>query len=82
MHTRFASSGSNCLEGELLQGAGRGPLHCHGDDATPAGDVGCTQSRAGSVCTRSTCLCEAPQEGCGFRAPAASCLDSENLHLA
>ena len=44
MHSRFAGSGSNCLEGELEQGAGKGPLRCHGDDATPAGHVGCTQS--------------------------------------
>ena len=50
MHSRFAGSGTNCLEGELEQGAGEGPLRCHGDDATPAGHVGCTQSRAdGSV---------------------------------
>ena len=50
MPSRFAGSGSNCLEGELEQGAGKGPLRCHGDDATPAGHVGRTQSRAdGSV---------------------------------
>ena len=76
MHSRFAGSGTNCLEGELEQGAGEGPLRCHGDDATPAGHVGCTQSRAdGSVRARGACLREEPQEGCGFRAPAASCLD-------
>ena len=56
MHCRFAGSGSNCLEGELEKGAGKGPLRCHGDDATPAGHVGCTQSRAdGSVRARGAC---------------------------
>ena len=83
MHSRFASSGGNCLEGELEQGAGEGPLRCHGDDATPAGDVRCTESRAdGSVRTRGACLCEEPQGGSGFKAPAASCLDSENHEAA
>ena len=71
MHSRFAGSGTNCLEGELEQGAGEGPLRCHGDDATPAGHVGCTQSRAdSSVRARGACLREEPQEGCGFRAAA------------
>ena len=64
--------------GELEQGAGKGPLRCHGDDATPAGDVGCTQSRAdGSVCARGARLRAEPQGGCGFRASAASCLAQE-----
>ena len=68
---------------ELEQGAGKGPLRCHGDDATPGGHVGCTHSRAdGSVRARGACLCEEPQEGCGFRAPAASCLGSENHEAA
>ena len=78
-----AGSGSNCLEEELEQGAGKGPLRCHSDDATPAGHVGRTQSRAdGSVRARGACLREEPQEGCGFRAPAASCLDCENHEAA
>ena len=67
-----AATASRILEGELEQGAGKGQLRCHGDDATPAGDVGCMQSRAdGSVCARGACLCKEPQEGCGFRAHAA-----------
>ena len=60
-----------------------GAARCHGDDATPARDVGRTQSRAdGGVRTGGACLYEEPQEGCGFSAPAASSLDSEKNEAA
>ena len=73
MHSRLAGSRGDCVERELEQGAGGGPLRCYGDDATPAGDVSCTHSRAdGSVRTRGALLCKEPQQGCGFRASAQS----------
>ena len=63
----------------IEQRAGEGPLRCYGNDAAPAGHVGCTQGRAdGSVRARSARLCKEPQEGRGFRAPAATNLDGEN----
>eukprot|EP00439_Symbiodinium_sp_Y106_P057465 s3007_g8.t1 len=38
MHSRLAGSRGDCVERELER--------CYGDDATPAGDVSCTHSRA------------------------------------
>ena len=70
MHSRLAGSRGDCVERELEQRAGEGPLRCYGNDAAPAGDVGCTQSRAdGSVRAR------------GFGAAAATSLDSEDTKV-
>ena len=83
VHSRRAGSRGDCLKRELEQRAGEGPLRCCGNDAAPAGHVGCTQGRAdGSVRARSVRLCKEPQEGRGFRAPAATNLDGENHKVA
>ena len=83
VHSRRAGSRGDCVKRELEQRAGEGPLGCYGNDAAPAGHVGCTQGRAdGSVRARSARLCKEPQEGRGFRAPAATNLDGENHKVA
>ena len=83
VHSRRAGSRGDCVKRELEQRAGEGPLRAYGNDAAPAGHVGCTQGRAdGSVRARSACLCKEPQEGRGFRAPAATNLDGENHKVA
>ena len=83
VHSRRAGSRGDCVKRELEQRAGEGPLRCYGNDATPAGHVGCTQGRAdGSVRARSARLCKGPQESRGFRAPAATNLDGENHKVA
>ncbi|OLP78437.1 hypothetical protein AK812_SmicGene41374 [Symbiodinium microadriaticum] len=71
MHSRFAGSRGDGVEGELEQRAGEGPLSCDSDDAAPARDIGRTQSRAnGSVRTCSSC--QEPQEGGRLGTPAAT----------
>ena len=83
VHSRRAGSRGDCVKRELEQRAGEGPLRGYGNDAAPAGHVGCTQGRAdGSVRARSARLCKEPQEGRGFRAPAATNLDGENHKVA
>ena len=83
VHSRRAGSRGDCVKRELEQRAGEGPLRSCGNDAAPAGHVGCTQGRAdGSVRARSARLCKEPQEGRGFRAPAATNLDGENHKVA
>ena len=53
VHSRRAGSRGDCVKRELEQRAGEGPLRGYGNDAAPAGHVGCTQGRAdGSVRAR------------------------------
>ena len=52
MHSRLAGSSGDCVEKELEQRAGEGPLRGYGNDAAPAGDVGCTQTAACALAAR------------------------------
>ena len=84
MHRRFARTGSY-FEGELEQGAVKGQLRCHGDDATPEaarkakrtaacalGACACARGRKKAVGSGPTRPRRARELGVGF-APLAPC---------
>ena len=72
MHSRLAGSSGDCVEKELEQRAGEGPLRCYGNDAAPAGDVGCTQTAACALAARACARSRKKAVGSGPQRPPVS----------